>query len=91
MKPQKKLKTYLAKCIGIRRELSYQQGHGDYGRGDVFLLCTDGLYRKQPDAEMEKMVRRSRGNMAVVCRNLVDGARKLRETDNITVAAVRII
>ena len=85
------MKTYLTECVGIKQQLCYQQGHGTFRRGDVFLLCTDGIYKKQSNAELGKAIRCGRGNIEDLCRALVDCAKQHGETDNLTAAAVRIM
>lgn len=85
------MKAYLVECIGIKQDLCYQQGHGAYSKGDIFMLCTDGIFKKLPEAVLQKAVRRRRSNMEALCRDLVKNAKQLGETDNLTIAAVRII
>jgi len=84
------MKTYLTECVGTKQQFCYQQGTGKFCKNDIFVLCTDGIYKKQPDAVLQKAIRRKRNDMTSLCRDLIDGAKQRGETDNLTVAAVCI-
>lgn len=58
--------------------------------GDTILLCTDGLTKHVPDAEIEGVLLRHQNQSTVdVCRELVAAANAGGGTDNITVVVAR--
>jgi len=60
----------------------------EWGRGDVLLLCTDGLYSALEDMEMARILREE-NDMGAACGRLVEEAYYGGSTDNITVALIR--
>ncbi|HEX9109673.1 MAG TPA: protein phosphatase 2C domain-containing protein [Longimicrobiales bacterium] len=58
-------------------------------RGDLLLLCSDGLYRMLPDADIAAAAREL-ADPASLCRALVDTANERGSPDNITVVAARL-
>lgn len=58
-------------------------------KGDVIMLCSDGLYGEVPQNVMEKILA-SDGSMNEICSLLVDEAIKFGGRDNITVVCIKI-
>ena len=56
--------------------------------GDVLLLCSDGLTRELPDAQMETLLGAD-GTLDELCERLVQAANKAGGHDNITCVLVR--
>ena len=59
-------------------------------RGDIVLLCSDGLSGKLRAEEMLQIVNSSGGDLALACQRLVDEANARGGEDNITVILARI-
>lgn len=57
--------------------------------GDVFLLCTDGLTKMVPEAEIEKVLLEG-GPPPVLCDRLVEKAKEAGGVDNITVLVGKV-
>lgn len=62
----------------------------DVERGDVFLLCSDGLYDMLPDGEIREILRYAAGDWRP-CDRLVAAALGNGGKDNVTVIVVRIL
>lgn len=60
----------------------------DVADGDVFLMCSDGLYNLVYDSEMLEIVRKNTLDEAI--QKLIDLANSRGGTDNITVMLVRV-
>ncbi|HEX7507269.1 MAG TPA: protein phosphatase 2C domain-containing protein [Polyangia bacterium] len=61
----------------------------DLVKGDVVVLCTDGLIRVFEDLEIAEMVKNL--DAATACRKLIDQANAIGTLDNVTAAVVRVI
>jgi serine/threonine protein phosphatase PrpC len=60
----------------------------DLVKGDVVILCTDGLHRVFEDLEMVDLVKGL--DAATACRKLIDEANAIGTVDNVTAAVVRV-
>jgi serine/threonine protein phosphatase PrpC len=58
--------------------------------GDVFLLCSDGLYSMVGNERIRELVERHRGDLSVAAKALIRAANKGGGDDNITVVAFEI-
>lgn len=65
-------------------ELTWQPAH----RGDVLVVCSDGLYRVLTDAEIAAAA--AIDDPATICRVLVGTANERGAPDNVTVVAARV-
>jgi serine/threonine protein phosphatase PrpC len=57
-------------------------------RGDVLLVCSDGLYNVLDETQMAPLV--AAGDVAAACRALVDAANQRGTLDNLTAAVLRV-
>jgi PPM family protein phosphatase len=69
---------------GSSDELTVEVHGAELALGDTLLLCTDGLTRQVPDAEVAKLLAADVPS-AETCRALVDAANSAGGTDNVTV------
>ena len=60
------------------------------GAGDVLLLCSDGLTRCVPEAEIAAVLARARRSPAAACRALVEAALAAGAPDNVSAVVVRL-
>ncbi len=75
----------LGHAPSVQVELSWQPAR----RGDVLVLCSDGLYRVLSDPEIAAAAS-SRDDPAAICRSLVEAANERGGPDNVTVVAARL-
>ena len=59
-------------------------------KGDLLLLCSDGLSDLVQDEELLKTVRNAAGDLNQACRDLIDLANRRGGKDNITVLLIQI-
>jgi protein phosphatase len=80
----------LTKALGHRPTVEPDLVTYYVAKGDIMLLCTDGLTEGLSDAEITDSVT-GRTDMAGVSKTLVAAAKRAGVQDNITVAIVRVI
>ncbi|MGH7559393.1 MAG: PP2C family protein-serine/threonine phosphatase [Gemmatimonadales bacterium] len=79
----------LASAVG-GSELTPSVGLIDLEPGDVFLLCTDGLTKHVPDADIGRILG-SAGSAETACRELIAQALEGGGSDNVTVVVARCV
>lgn len=89
-----KSKNVLTRHLGVNpangmMEADYSEEF-KVSKGDVFLLCSDGLSNPLTDEELKYWLSSSIES-AVICKNLVDMAISKDGTDNVTALVVKII
>lgn len=83
------LKNVVTRALGGAQEpVADVREHPVHG-GDLLLLCSDGLNGMVADDEVAEILRRHRGNLRVIARDLVDEANRRGGADNITIVLVR--
>ncbi|MFN2317985.1 MAG: PP2C family serine/threonine-protein phosphatase [Gemmatimonadales bacterium] len=80
------LRNILSGAIG--RESSPEVSHHDLRRGDLILLCSDGLTNHVPEDRIAELAG-SLDQCEPICRTLLDEAMAGGGSDNITILAVR--
>ena len=88
-KPSKKV--MLTDCLGFTDTCNNCCGSGLIKRNEIYLICSDGVYKTISDDVIRSIVRRYKNDMNKICKELVKTAKTNRETDNISVIAVKII
>ncbi|MBO4384562.1 MAG: Stp1/IreP family PP2C-type Ser/Thr phosphatase [Clostridia bacterium] len=83
--PQRNLVT---RSVGTARYEKADVGVKSWKRGDILLLCSDGLCGSIDDNEMEKILRTTK-NLLECCNRLTELALDRGSSDNITVIMVR--
>lgn len=83
-------KKVLTECVGYNRNVKVYCDKKKLETGDIFLLCSDGLYKTVDERTMYRMVKHNNKTFHKLCCNLVLQAKDNMETDNITVIALRI-
>ena len=83
-------KNIITRAIGTDSKVKVDRFEYDYSRGDVLLMCSDGLSGMLDDNEICEIVKAGRNSEETVCR-LVDSAKENGGLDNITVICIRFI
>lgn len=88
-----KEKTLLANYIGKKRLLSNDRGQGVVESGDVFILGTDGLYKKLTYEDVCYLWKESytEENLKKACCKLVTLVSERGERDNISCAILKVV
>jgi PPM family protein phosphatase len=83
-------RNVILQALGAQPELQPVTGRVKVYRGDVLLLCSDGLSGKLRGEDMLRIVQESRGDLRRACEALVDEANERGGEDNITVVLARL-
>ncbi|HEX8294045.1 MAG TPA: PP2C family serine/threonine-protein phosphatase [Pyrinomonadaceae bacterium] len=82
-------RNVILQALGAQPELQPVTGRVKVFRGDVLLLCSDGLSGKLRGEDMLRIVQDSDGDLKLACEALVDEANERGGEDNITVVLAR--
>lgn len=85
------MKSVLTECLGNRELLNHYCNNGEYKKNDIFILGSDGICKKNTDADLLSMVKTNKNNMQQLSNAIVNTAKSKGETDNITSITVKII
>ncbi|HWW73996.1 MAG TPA: PP2C family serine/threonine-protein phosphatase, partial [Pyrinomonadaceae bacterium] len=83
-------RNVILQALGAQPELQPVTGSVRLFRGDVLLLCSDGLSGKLRGEDMLRIVTASNGDLARACEALIDEANERGGEDNITVVLARL-
>ncbi|MBV8859095.1 MAG: serine/threonine-protein phosphatase [Acidobacteria bacterium] len=83
-------RNVILQALGAQPELQPVTGLVKVFRGDVLLLCSDGLSGKLRGEDMLRIVQEARGDLRRACEALVDEANERGGEDNITVVLARL-
>ena len=83
-------RNVILQALGAQAELQPVTGRVRVYRGDVLLLCSDGLSGKLRGEDMLRIVQESEGDLKRACEALVDEANERGGEDNITVVLARL-
>ncbi|HEY1403447.1 MAG TPA: PP2C family serine/threonine-protein phosphatase [Pyrinomonadaceae bacterium] len=82
-------RNVILQALGAQSDLTPVISRVRLQRGDIMLLCSDGLSGKMRAEEMLQIVADSRGDLAAACDALIKEANKRGGEDNITVVLAR--
>src|SRR5262249_16332169 len=82
-------RNVILQALGAQNELTPATARIQLRRGDVLLLCSDGLSGKLKNDEIRQIVSESGPDLAKACKALVAEANNRGGEDNITVALAR--
>jgi protein phosphatase len=78
-------RNVILQALGAQSELTPVTGRLRIRRGDILLLCSDGLSGKLRAEDILRIIRDSEDDLAAACNMLVDEANERGGEDNITV------
>jgi serine/threonine protein phosphatase PrpC len=82
-------RNVVMRSLGSKDELEPDVYVNKVAPGDLYLLCTDGLWGAVPDAKMATILK-STDDIEAACQLLVDAANEAGGPDNITALLVRL-
>jgi protein phosphatase len=86
---QSNIANALTRAVGGEDEMEIDLKVDEIQADDIFLLCSDGLYREVSEADITQLM--SRGDDCVtMTKNLLDSALKNGARDNITVSVIEM-
>lgn len=84
-------KNLVTRALGTEAVIEPEITDATVERGDVFLLCSDGLTDVVSDAQIAEIVSATGGDMDTAARRLVDKANEHGGPDNISVVLIRVV
>ena len=84
-------KSVLTACLGAKEDLNYFCASGEISKNDIFMICSDGIYKTITDKEILKLIKKNKGDLKLSCETLINEAKLRGETDNITSIVCRIV
>ena len=82
-------RNVILQALGAQSDLTPVTGRIRIRRGDMLLMCSDGLSGKLKADDMFRIVNESGGDLSEACRRLVEEANNRGGEDNITVVLAR--
>jgi len=82
--------SYLGRALGINQQVEIDYRAITIGKGDLFLLATDGVYEHVSGRFVAETITRHANNLDGAAAAIVEGAKKRGSSDNLTVQIVRI-
>ncbi len=82
-------KSVLTECLGYKDTIHPLYSVLPVGRGDIYLLCSDGAYKTINNENLKRIINSS-PDMPSICSNIVHQAKLNSEKDNISVIAIQI-
>lgn len=83
-------KSVLTEYLGKLNNLSVFSKEYKVNSEDVFIVCSDGIYKTLSEQDIKNIIVNNRNNMKVICENLISQVRSNMEKDNISVIAIKI-
>ncbi len=81
-------RNIITRAVGTEEDIRTDVFEYEYSKGDVMLLCSDGLSSMLDDSEIENIINSEDNSEKTVC-SLVDAAKERGGLDNITVVCIR--
>ena len=82
--------SYLSRAVGFNSQLEIDYHALEIGRGDMFVLATDGVYEYVDGAFIARAIREASGNPDDAARAVIDEAYRRGSADNLTVQIVTV-
>lgn len=84
-------RNVILQALGAQSELTPVTGRLRIRRGDILLLCSDGLSGKLRAEDMRRIIDEAAGDLHAACNALVEEANERGGEDNITVVLARFM
>jgi len=84
-----RLRNIITRSVGFQAEVEADVDVKSLKEGDIFLLCSDGLYTLVEDAEMCDVLNHQ--NLQEACKHLIDIANSRGGDDNVTVVVAKVV
>jgi len=85
---QHQMRHVVTRAIGMRGRLDVEVSEHELQKGDLLLMCSDGLTDRLTDAELCQQLS-GQGSLDELCRSIVDSANAAGGEDNITAILLR--
>lgn len=82
-------RNIITRALGTRNDERIDIFKCEWARGDILLLCSDGLYGSFDDREMARILNEADDDLDLACDTLVQEALYNGSTDNISVILIK--
>ncbi len=88
-----RMKNYLENYMGKGKELRFQAVEGTIQEGDLFLVCSDGLYHRLREEDIVHIVRECEEGEEIeaLCRRVIMQMLERGEKDNISLCILQVM
>ena len=83
------VKTMLTQCLGVNVNIVCDTSIQEISKNDRYIVCSDGIYKEQSEKVIKSIMIDS-VHAIDMCSELINNAKKLGETDNITVVGIEV-
>lgn len=80
----------ITRAVGVEDDLALDTAVYPMAAGDIFLLCSDGLYKELSEEEIAGYITRGSGDQQAITDSLTEAALARQARDNISAVVVRI-
>jgi len=85
------LRNVITRALGGALQVTPDASEISAQKGDVFLLCSDGLTGMVPETEILRVVTANASDLQKACQQLIDAANERGGLDNVTAVLVRTV
>lgn len=82
-------RNVVTRCVGSKDDVEPGLHVETIQEGDIYLLCSDGLWGSVPDPKIRDIVRAT-GDLEAACQLLIDAANEAGGPDNVSALLVRV-
>lgn len=83
------VKSFLTQCLGVNSMIVCDIVFSEISKKDKYIVCSDGIYKEQNDKIIKEIMLNAPHSIDM-CSELINNAKRLGETDNITVIGIEI-
>ncbi len=80
----------ILRAIGIEDELKLDIDYSELEEGDIFILCSDGIYKDLTEDEISEEIQKNSQDMDILSQSLISKSLAAGGTDNTSVIAINI-
>ncbi len=84
------MRNVILRALGVKEDLALDLIRGQTGKGDLFLLCSDGLTDMVPEETIRTHLEKFYHDLREAGHSLIEEAKRAGGKDNVTVVLVRI-
>jgi serine/threonine protein phosphatase PrpC len=78
------------KAVGIGDQLCIDLEYFELQNGDIYIICSDGLYKDVDEERLKPVIEAHSDDMAALSRNLLSSALDAGGTDNTSIIAMKV-
>lgn len=80
----------ILRAVGVEKAVEVEKTPMSVAKGDIVLVCSDGLTRMLPDKRICEILKDSKGDIGKAAKTLIEEANAAGGIDNITVELIKV-